>query len=207
MSSEVISVVLADDHPMVLDGVKSCLESYDHIHVVGVAADGGAAVSLVEDLRPDIALLDINMPVCSGLKATADLRARGVETRIIILSMHDNPEYVDHAMTQGASGYILKSAPAEDIVKAIEIAKEGGVYRCSHTEAALTSKEDDIGPLTRRERVILTMIAGGDSNKDVARVLEISVRTVETHRKNLKRKLGIDSTAGLVSFAMENGLV
>lgn len=202
-----ITVLVADDHPMVLDGVRSCLESFDHIAVVGCATNGLEAVEKIGELRPDIALMDINMPVCSGLKATAELKAKGSPVRVVILSMHDNPEYIDHAMAQGAWGYILKSAPAEDIVEAIECAHRGEVYRCSHVAAALDAQNGESGVLTRRERAVLALIAGGGSNKHIARDLDISVRTVETHRKNIKRKLGVDSTAGLVSFAMENGLV
>lgn len=205
--SEKITVVLADDHPMVLDGVRACLDGFDHIDVVGAATDGREAVALIERLAPDIALMDVNTPGCSGLKATAELAARGVATRIVILSMHDNPEYIDHAMTQGARGYVLKSAPAEAIVEAIETAYRGEIYKCAHVSAAIDARSGEAGPLTKRERSILTMVAEGAANKDVARALDISVRTVETHRKNIKRKLGIDTTAGLTAFAMENGLV
>ncbi|MEL7464339.1 MAG: response regulator transcription factor [Pseudomonadota bacterium] len=205
--SDKITVVLADDHPMVLDGVRSCLEGFDHIEVVGAATDGREAIALIERLAPDIALMDVNMPGCSGLKATAELAERGAATRIVILSMHDSSEYIDHAMTQGARGYVLKSAPAEAIVEAIETAYRGEIYKCAHAAAAIDARNGEAGPLTKRERSILTMVAEGAANKDVARALDISVRTVETHRKNIKRKLGIDTTAGLTAFAMENGLV
>ena len=143
MSGGKISVVLADDHPMVLDGVRACLEGYDHISVVGAATDGREAVAMIKRLVPDIALMDVNMPGCSGLKATAELAARGARTRIVILSMHDNPEYIDHAMSQGARGYVLKSAPAEDIVEAIETAYRGDIYKCARAAAALDERGGD----------------------------------------------------------------
>ncbi|MEM7270334.1 MAG: response regulator transcription factor [Pseudomonadota bacterium] len=202
-----IRIVIADDHPMVLDGVAASLDSFDHISVVGAAHNGEEALAAVAETKPDIAILDINMPVMNGLKATERLAARGGETRVLILSMHENREYIDQAMAQGARGYILKTASAEEIVDAIETVHRGDTYVCRHLTAALADQDAALDVLTPRESSILAMIAKGASNKEIGRALDISFRTVETHRKNIKRKLGVASTAGLAAFAIERGLV
>jgi len=201
-----IRIIIADDHPMVLDGVSASLETFDHISVIGTATDGEEAIALIGETGPDIALLDINMPRMNGLQATEKLVADSA-TRVLILSMHDNREYIDHAMKHGAQGYILKTASAEDIVDAIETVDRGETYVCRHLTKALAEQEEGLDVLTPRERSILSMIAGGASNKEIGRDLDISFRTVETHRKNIKRKLDISSTAGLAKFALERGIV
>lgn len=201
-----IRIIIADDHPMVLDGVSASLETFDHISVIGTATDGEEAIALIAETGPDIALLDINMPRMNGLQATEKLVADSA-TRVLILSMHDNREYIDHAMKHGAQGYILKTASAEDIVDAIETVDRGETYVCRHLTKALAEQEEGLDVLTPRERSILSMIAGGASNKEIGRDLDISFRTVETHRKNIKRKLDISSTAGLAKFAIERGIV
>ena len=201
-----IRIIIADDHPMVLDGVSASLETFGHINVVGTATDGEEAIALVAETEPDIALLDINMPRMNGLKATEKLATSG-QTRVLILSMHENREYIDHAMKHGARGYILKTASAEDIVEAIETVDRGETYVCRHLIRALADQEEGLDVLTPRERSILAMIAGGASNKEIGRDLDISFRTVEIHRKNIKRKLDISSTAGLAKFAIERGIV
>lgn len=205
--SEAVRVILADDHPMVLDGVGASLATFDHIDVVGMAADGDEAVALAAELRPDIALMDINMPNCNGLRATELIGEKAPDTRVVIFTMHENREYIEDAKARGACGYVLKSASAEEIVEAIITVAEGSVFYCKGVEAILEEQETRAHALTARERSILALLANGGSNKHVARELGISVRTVETHRKNIKRKLGISSTAGLAKYAMETGLV
>ncbi len=201
-------VLIVDDHPMVADGIQSILETYDDIAVVGTLSNGQDAIDCVAALDPDVILLDLNMPGLSGLSATEIILERRPDTRILILSMHDSPEYISAALAHGARGYILKDVPTDEIKTAIDRVMAGEQYLCTGAHQSLKPRiADGREPLTSREQTILLELAQGKSNKDVALALDISVRTVETHRKNLKRKLGISSTAGLTRYAMEHGVL
>lgn len=203
-----IRVCIVDDHPMVTEGIQSILESYDDIEVVGTLTNGKDAVDNVQALAPDVMLLDLNMPGISGLNATEMILEERPETRILILSMHDSPEYISTALSHGAKGYVLKDVPTEEIRTAIDTVMAGGEYLCTGAKGSLVPKiTDGREPLTNREQTILLELAQGKSNKQVAANLGISVRTVETHRNNIKRKLGISSTAGLTRYAMEHGVL
>ncbi|WP_085902953.1 response regulator transcription factor [Kiloniella majae] len=205
----VISVLLCDDHPLVRDGLRSCLELYDNIEVIGEATTGAEALAKAEELRPDVVLMDINMPELNGLDATEMFAEKYPEIKLLILSMHNNREYISSALRYGARGYVLKDVPSQEVVAAIEAVHLGGTYFSSGVSKILMSYQDSDaeGPLTTREQTILLLLAEGKSNKHVALELDISVRTVETHRKNIKRKLDISSTAGLTRYAIENGLL
>jgi two-component system NarL family response regulator len=201
-------VLIVDDHPMVTEGIQANLESYYDIDVVATLGNGQEAVDRVNDLAPDVILLDLNMPGLSGLNATEMILEKRPETRIVILSMHDSPEYISTALNHGARGYILKDVPTDEIRTAIETVMAGGEYLCTGAKGSLQPKTSDgRETLTGREQTILLELAQGQSNKDVANTLNISVRTVETHRKNIKRKLGISSTAGLTRYALEHGVL
>lgn len=201
-------VMIVDDHPMVAEGIQSILETYPDIDVVGTLANGQEAVDQLATLAPDVILLDLNMPVMGGLTATEIMLERAPDTRILVLSMHDSPEYIGAALSHGAMGYILKDVPTEEIKTAIDTVMAGQRYLCTGARASLTPRTSDgREPLTTREQTILLQLARGKSNKDVAGDLGISVRTVETHRKNIKAKLGISSTAGLTRYAMEHGVL
>jgi len=201
-------ILIVDDHPMVAEGIQFLLESYDDIDVVGTLGNGQDAVDRVNELKPDVILLDLNMPGLSGLNATEMILEERPETRIVILSMHDSPEYISTALSHGARGYILKDVPTEEIYTAIQTVMAGGEYLCTGAKGSLQPKiSDGRETLTGREQTILLELAQGQSNKDVANTLNISVRTVETHRKNIKRKLGISSTAGLTRYALEHGVL
>mgnify|MGYP000626859454 CR=1 FL=1 len=203
-----IRILIVDDHPMVTDGIQAILETYDDIHVVGTLNNGQDAVDMIDDLAPDVVLLDLNMPGLSGLNATEMILEKRPQTRILILSMHDSPEYISTALSHGARGYILKDVPTEEIRSAIDKVMAGQEYLCTGAKGSLKPKiSDGREALTSREQTILLELAQGQSNKDVARTLNISVRTVETHRKNIKRKLGISSTAGLTRYALEHGVL
>ncbi len=203
-----IRVCIVDDHPMVTEGIQAILESYDDIAVVGTLTNGKEAVEQVQALAPDVMLLDLNMPGINGLNATEMILEERPETRIVILSMHDSPEYISTALSHGAKGYILKDVPTEEIRTAIDTVMEGGEYLCTGAKGSLSPKiADGREPLTNREQTILLELAQGKSNKEVANALGISVRTVETHRNNIKKKLGISSTAGLTRYAMEHGVL
>jgi two-component system NarL family response regulator len=203
-----VRVLIVDDHPMVTEGIQSILESYDDITVVGTLNNGREAVETVCKLKPDVVLMDLNMPEVSGLNATEMILEKCPDTHILILSMHNSPEYISTALSHGAKGYVLKDVPTDEIKKAIEAVMDGGEYLCTGAKTALAPRiTDGRETLTGREQTILLELAQGKSNKDVASTLSISVRTVETHRNNIKRKLGISSTAGLTRYAMEHGVL
>ncbi|MDO6730397.1 response regulator transcription factor [Marinovum sp. 2_MG-2023] len=201
-----IKVVIVDDHPMVAEGIEAILESYDDIEVVATLSNGREIVEQAATLMPDVILLDLNMPGVGGLTATEMLLEQRPDTKILILSMHDSPEYISTALGHGAMGYVLKDVPTDEIKHAIDVVNSGERYLCTGARGSLapTPGRDQ---LTNREQTILLQLAQGKSNKDVAIQLDISVRTVETHRKNIKRKLGIASTAGLTRYALEHGVL
>jgi len=200
--------MIVDDHPMVAEGVQAILETYNDIEVVATLGNGTEAIARVEALAPDVVLLDLNMPEMNGLTATEIILERRPSTRVLILSMHDSPEYISTALSHGAAGYVLKDVPTEEIKRAIDRVKDGERYLCTGAHASLGPRtRDGKEPLTNREQTILLQLAQGRSNRDVAEALEISIRTVETHRKNIKRKLGIASTAGLTRYALEHGVL
>lgn len=203
-----IRVLVVDDHPMVAEGIQSILESYDDIEIVGTLGDGQAVVDRIGELEPDVILMDLNMPGMGGLTTTEIVLERRPDTRILILSMHDSSEYVASALSHGAMGYVLKDVPTDEIRTAIDMVMRGERYLCTGAEGALAPKTARVSEtLTNREQTILLQLAQGKSNKQVANELDISVRTVETHRKNIKRKLGISSTAGLTRYALEHGVL
>jgi two-component system NarL family response regulator len=165
-------------------------------------------VDPVETLRPDVILMDLNMPEIGGLTATEMILEQSPDTRILILSMHDSPEYISSALSHGAKGYVLKDVPTEEIKTAIDTVMRGERYLCTGAKGSLQPEGDEQREqLTGREQTVLLQLAQGKSNKEVALALDISVRTVETHRKNIKRKLGISSTAGLTRYALEHGVL
>lgn len=202
-------VAIVDDHPMVAEGIKAILESFDDINVVATYSSGQEIIDNAEALAPDVILLDLNMPGINGLSAMELLLEARANTRILVLSMHDSPEYIGAALSHGAMGYVLKDVPTEEIKTAIDTVMTGQRYLCTGAKGSLTPEEgsENRETLTGREQTVLLQLAKGRSNKEVAATLNISVRTVETHRKNIKRKLGISSTAGLTRYAMEHGVL
>ena len=214
MSLKPIKVLLVDDHPLVLDGIRARLEDEGGIDVVGDACNGQDALEKAQSLSPDVVLMDVSMPVMNGFDATRKLRECCPQVRVLILSMHDNREYILQLIQSGAAGYILKDVSSEEMVKAIETMNQGGTYFSSGASQTLFARFDepaasaqDSGVLTRRELTVLKLLAEGRNNKEIARELDISVRTVETHRQNIKSKLNIQTAAGLVRYAIEHNLV
>ena len=203
-----VKLVIVDDHPMVAEGIQSILESYDDIEVQATFQSGRAIIDEVEALRPDVILMDLNMPDIGGLSATEIILERCPDTRILILTMHDSREYISTALDHGAMGYVLKDVPTDEIKTAIDTVMRGERYLCTGAQGSLEPANGrGRDALTGREQTILLQLAQGKSNKEVAIALDISVRTVETHRKNIKRKLGISSTAGLTRYALEHGVL
>ena len=201
-------VAIVDDHPMVAEGIQSILESYDDIKVVATLSNGREMIDQLIELAPDVILMDLNMPELGGLSATEIVLEQRPETRVVILTMHDNAEYIASALSHGAMGYLLKDVPTDEIKLAIDVVMAGQQYLCTGAKGSIAPKQGGVGEaLTEREQTILLELAQGRSNKEVAQNLDISVRTVETHRKNIKRKLGISSTAGLTRYALEHGVL
>lgn len=204
----VIKVLLIDNHPLVLDGLKAVLETFGHIEVVGTANLAQAGLAIGRQTRPQVVLMDINMPKLSGIDAIELFRKELPETHIVMLSMHDSREYISSSVMHGASGYILKDVSTDEIITAIETVADGGKYFSSGVFDVLMERgtQDQLDPLTPRERDILSLIVAGRSNREIAEALGITSATAETHRKNLKKKLGIATTAGLVRYALDHGI-
>ncbi|MGE7991716.1 response regulator [Pseudomonas sp. NPDC089554] len=202
-----IRIALVDDHVLVRDGVKSLLSALPNFQVVGQAESGAQALELVACTELDILLLDIGLPDINGLELTRKLRALYPGIKILMLSMYDNQEYVRTSINAGALGYVLKNAPSTELVAAIEAIAAGGSFYSPEIARKLVSNSRDENDLTPREIQVLAMIARGANNKEMARELGISVRTVETYRLSIRRKLNIDTAAALVKYALEHGLV
>jgi DNA-binding NarL/FixJ family response regulator len=204
-----IRLVLADDHVLVRQGLRTLLEGAGFV-VVGEATDGREAVRLVLAENPDVAVIDISMPQFNGLNAALELTRTCPRTRLIVLTQHDEPQYVAEALRCGAKGYVLKSQAARDLVRAIEGVCRGEVYLspgvASAVAEAYVSRGNGDDGLSVRERQVLQLIAEGDSTKAIATRLGISAKTVESHRSKLMRKLDIHDTAGLVRYAIRRGV-
>lgn len=204
-----IKVLLVDNHPLVIDGLRAILETFEHIEVMGTAGLARDGLALAKALRPDVVLLDINMPQISGIEAIEMFREQSPHSRLLMLSMHDSREYISTSVLHGASGYILKDVTTEEIVAAIETVAAGGTYFSSGVSDVLLERRPDraANPLTAREYSVMLLIASGKSNKEIAEELDLSSATVETHRKKIKKKLGLKTTAALTRYAIENGLL
>ena len=207
MTTGTIHIMLVDDHPLVRDGLRARLEAVPHFRVVAEADSGAEALALAGSTRIDLVLMDITMRDGSGIEATARLYANFPDIAVLILSMHDKLEYVTQAMQAGARGYVLKDAPGKDIVLAIDTVMAGGIYYSAAVARQLARPAAQDNQLTSREQEVLRHIANGESNKQIAKALDLSVRTVETHRLNIKRKLGIEGQAELIKFAVQHGRV
>jgi DNA-binding NarL/FixJ family response regulator len=207
MTEKTVHIMLVDDHPLVRDGLRARLEAVAHFRVVAEADSGAEALALAGSTRIDLVLMDITMRDGSGIEATARLYANYPDIAVLILSMHDKLEYVTQAMQAGARGYVLKDAPGKDIVLAIDTVMAGGIYYSAAVARQLARPAAQDNQLTSREQEVLRHIANGESNKQIAKALDLSVRTVETHRLNIKRKLGIEGQAELIKFAVQHGRV
>jgi len=200
-----IRVLLVDNHPLVLDGLRAVLETYDDIDIAGAASNARLALEMAQTVKPDVVLMDINMPLLNGIDAIELFKRQLPATRILMLSMHDSREYISTSIMRGASGYVLKDVSTSEIVAAIHAVASGGTYFSSGvSEALLDNAEKKAEGLSSRENDVLVLVAEGSSNREIASKLGISEATVETHRKNIKKKLGIASTAGLTRYAIEN---
>ena len=206
-------VLLADDHALVRAGIRALLSTIEGVEVIAEAGDGREALQLIRELQPDIALLDITMPGLSGLEVLEESKKQLPDLRVIILTVHDAGEYAMLALRGGADGYLPKSAAANELQLAIEIVSRGETYvsgevsRKTLLEYSQGPTEHPLARLTPRQREILTLIADGHSTKDIGLTLNISGKTVESHRAQLMERLDIHEVAGLVRYAIKKGLV
>jgi DNA-binding NarL/FixJ family response regulator len=206
-----LRVLVAEDHQLVSDGIVALLRTAGH-EIVGRASDGQTAVRLAETLNPDIAVLDASMPLLNGIDASRAIQRIRPDTKAIIVTVHDEDEYVLNAFRAGVRGYVLKKQAAADLLQAIKEVQAGSVYVSPGMSRALvdairnnTEIRSDL--LTGREREVLQLVAEGKTSKEIASVLDVSVKTAETHRANIMNKLDIHETAGLVRYAIRHGMV
>jgi len=206
-----LRVLIAEDHQLVSDGLVALLQAAGH-EVVGRASDGQTAVRLAETLHPDVAVLDASMPLLNGIDAARAIQRVRPDTKAIIVTVHDEDEYVLNAFRAGVRGYVLKKQAASDLLQAIKEVQAGAVYVSPGMSRALvdavrTNTEMRSDLLTGREREVLQLVAEGHTSKEIASVLDVSVKTAETHRANIMNKLDIHETAGLVRYAIRHGMV
>lgn len=212
-----IKVFLADDHKMFRDGLKAQLDNVDEMVVVGEASNGRETVRMLEKLKPDVAVLDVAMPMLNGIEATRNVLKSLPDLKIVMLSMLADQMYVVEALKAGASGYLLKEESFDQLLEAIKIVLSGRVFLSKSIEEVMMEDlvrqirsgniEKHPDPLTGREREVLQLIAEGQTSREIAETLHVSVSTVDTHRKNIMDKLSIHNTAGLVKYAIKNRIV
>jgi DNA-binding NarL/FixJ family response regulator len=203
-------VVLADDHAMMVEGLRSLL--HGHVEIVGSAADGRTLVETAAKLKPDIVILDISMPEMNGLEAARLLRKTAPESRLIFLTMYTDPLYLSEALRLGVSAYVLKQSASSELLTAIETVQQGQVYitpALRHAGAGTPRLKGDLlagADLTARQREVLQLVAEGRSAKEIAAHLGVSVKTAQFHKSNLMQRLGLHSTAELVKYAVRHGM-
>lgn len=212
MTAESITVLLADDHAMVCAGLAALVAKDPQIEVVGQCRDGLAVLNQIAAVKPDVLVLDITMPGLNGLDVCREVRRRHPDTVILILTMHDEEQFIANALENGASGYLLKEAAADELASAIHRVAKGELYLGPGIpQSALRmvgrAAEDPYDLLTTRERQVLQLIAEGKTNRQVAEELDLAVKTVDTHRTRLMRKLNIHDQTSLVKFAIRKGVI
>lgn len=215
---EKIRIVLADDHAILREGIRALLEDQPDMAVVGEAADGRQAVGLARELEPNVVVMDIGMPLLNGLEATRQIKRDRPRVAVLVLTMHDNEEYVSQLLMAGASGYVLKRAASSELVTAIRAVAAGQSYLSPAVTQVLiegyvrhkpaeSASLDPFDTLTAREREVLQLVAEGHTNSEIARLLSISLKTVKAHRSNLMQKLGLHDRGELIKLAIQRGII
>lgn len=210
-----IRVLIVDDHALFREGVRALLNTYPDLEVVGEAGDGLEAIEKARELSPDVVLMDIGMPGLGGLEATLEIRKIRPESKVLVLTQHDNREYIVRFLKAGAAGYILKKAAGTELVSAIRLAHKGGVYLQSalSPEALAQSLEKEAQEppayerLSDREKQVLKLVAEGRTSREIAELLNLSVKTVVGHRTNIMEKLGLHNRAELIKYALKQGII
>lgn len=211
------SILIADDHALVREGISALLALHDDVEIVGEASDGKEAIELAGKLRPDVILMDIAMPGLGGLEATVEIRKKHPEAKILVLSQYSDKEYVSRFLKAGVSGYILKKAVGSELISAIRAVSKGELYLYSTVASEVVAgylgtaekpaEGDAYESLTPREKQVLKLLAEGNRHKDIASILDISVKTVIAHQTNISEKLDIHSRAGLIKYAIQKGII
>jgi DNA-binding NarL/FixJ family response regulator len=213
---EQIRILLADDHTILRDGIRALLADEPNMILVGEAEDGRSAVKLACELRPDVVIMDIAMPLLNGLEATRQIKRELPDTEVLILSMHDNEEYIRQVLAAGAMGYILKDAAARELINAIRTVQRGeAVLSTAITRLVIedylrwgdVQPEDNSSNLTPREREVLQLIAEGYTNKQIAEILNLSIKTIQAHRANLMNKLDLHDRGELIKYAIQKKII
>ncbi len=210
-----IKIVLADDHQVLREGICSLLEKQGNLEVVAQADNGRTAVRLVRDLQPDIVIMDIAMPDLNGIEATRQIRAESPDVKVIALSMHSDRRFVAEMLKAGASGYLLKNSAFQQLTSSIRAVMEGRNYLCpeigeivvdDYIKKLSANETSGVSPLSPREREVLQLIAEGNSTKEIASNLSVSVKTADTHRQQIMKKLNCRSVAELTKYAIREGI-
>jgi len=201
-----VRLLLADDHLLFRQGLRALLEPMPGFDVVGEAADGREAIRRSAELEPDVVVMDLTMPGLNGFDATRELADRLPACRVVVLSMHSDPRFVARALDAGAVGYVLKEAAFDELADAIRAAVRGGRFLSVRLRQAVPEAAEESSPLSPREREVVQLLAEGRGTRGAAETLGISPKTVETHRANAMRKLGVDSIAELTKYAVREGL-
>lgn len=204
MTTEPIRILLVDDHPMVRDGLRARLAGVPRFAVVAEAGNGAEAINALAAQAPTVVVMDVGLKDTNGIELARLMLAGAAEVRVLMFSMYDNPEFVQQALEAGARGYVLKDAPGEEIVAAIEAVAAGGTFLSPALSKRLFRNQAPRPLLSPRESEILTALGRGESSKHIARALDLSVRTVEAHRQNIKRKLDLEGQAELIKYAVEH---
>lgn len=212
-----IRVILAEDHTIVRQGLRLLLEQSDDIKVIAEAEDGREAVKKTEQLKPDIVLMDISMPILNGIEATRQIKKKFPDIKVLILTMHTTEEYISQILHAGASGYLVKKSAHHELLSAIKAIQKGNSYLSplvskKVVDEYLQKTKDDIKKdryekLTTREREVLQLIAEGKANKEIAELLFLSIKTVETHKAHLMEKLNLHTTTDLIKYALQKGII
>lgn len=211
------TIVLADDHGVVRDGLRLLLETYPRFKVVGEADNGREAVRIIADVKPDIAILDISMPGLNGVEATNQIRVMNLSTRVLILSMYSSRRYIAQALRAGARGYLLKDSVGRELIDAVDSVQSGHLYLGQQIADVLVEDyldylrdsvdDQPLSALSPREREVVQLVVEGHSSAQIADILNLASSTVDTYRSRIMQKLGIDSLPELVKFAIQHGLI
>jgi two-component system response regulator NreC len=211
-----IRILIADDHTIVRDGIRSLFEDEPDLEVIGEAEDGRSAVQLTNQLEPDVVIMDIAMPLLNGLEATRQIKRNKSNVKVLVLTMHDNEEYIRQVLASGAAGYVLKDTAAKELIGAIRAVYKGeSILSPAITRLVIedylrwgdVQTKDATNGLTSREREVLQLIAEGYKNKEIAEILSISIKTVQAHRSNLMNKLDLHNRGELIKYAIQKKII
>lgn len=212
-----IKIIIADDHALVREGIIAILKLYDDVMVAGEASNGKEAIDKTDELNPDIVLMDIAMPGLGGLEATIEIKKRHPDVKILVLTQHDDREYISRFLKAGVSGYLIKKAVGSELISAIRAVSKGELYLHSSITSGIVAgylnkdkkylMEDPYEKLTDREKQVLKLIADGYTHKEIAGMLNISVKTAIAHHTNISEKLDIHTRAALIKFAIQKGII